>query len=108
MKNQLFGPSVLLAASMAVSVSAAIATPAMAKIATAPSKSTASVAASKLFKFSNGGTAVFNSKKIAQATQVNPLVPNPTLNTGAPAQFGVPVPPLLPGAARWGYWRCVL
>jgi type IV pilus assembly protein PilQ len=95
MKNQLFGTSVLLAASIGV----AIAAPAMAKIATAPAKSSASVAASKLFKFSNGGTAVFNSQKIAQATQVNPLVPNPTLNTGAPTQMGVPVPPLLPRAS---------
>jgi type IV pilus assembly protein PilQ len=95
MKNQLLGTSVLLAASIGV----AIAAPAMAKIATAPAKSSASVAASKLFKFSNGGTAVFNSQKIAQATQVNPLVPNPTLNTGAPTQMGVPVPPLLPRAS---------
>jgi type IV pilus assembly protein PilQ len=95
MKNQLLGTSVMLAASIGV----AIATPAMAKIAPAPAKSTASVAASKLFKFSNGGTAVFNSKKIAQATQVNPLVPNPTLNTGAPTQMGVPVPPMLPRAS---------
>ncbi len=95
MKNQLLGTSVLLAAAIGV----AIAAPAVAKIAPAPAKSTTAVAASQLFKFSNGGTAVFNSKQIAQATQVNPLVPNPTLNTGAPTQMGVPVPPLLPRAS---------
>jgi type IV pilus assembly protein PilQ len=94
MKKLLFGTSALLATSVFVTV----ASPTLAK-APAPAKSTASAAASQVFKFSNGGTAVFNSKKIAQATQVNPLVPSPTLNTNPPSQSGIPVPPLLPRAS---------
>ncbi len=90
MKKLLFGTSALLA----TSVFMAVASPTLAK-STVPAKSTAATAASQTFKFSNGGTAVFNSKKIAQATQVNPLVPSPTLNTPNPTQMGVPVPPLL-------------
>jgi type IV pilus assembly protein PilQ len=93
MKKLLFGTSALLATSVFVTVAA----PTLAK-APAPAKSTASAAASQTFKFSNGGTAVFNSKKIAQATQVNPLVPSPTLNTNPPTQSGIPVPPFLPRA----------
>jgi type IV pilus assembly protein PilQ len=94
MKKLLFGTSALLA----TSVFMAVASPTLAK-STAPAKSTAATAASQTFKFSNGGTAVFNSKKIAQATQVNPLVPSPTLNTNPPRPSGIPVPPLLPRAS---------
>jgi type IV pilus assembly protein PilQ len=94
MKKLLFGTSALLATSVFV----AVASPTLAK-STAPAKSIASAAASQVFKFSNGGTAVFNSKKIAQATQVNPLVPSPTLNTNPPRPSGIPVPPLLPRAS---------
>jgi type IV pilus assembly protein PilQ len=92
MKNQLFGTSVLFAASICVAATQ----PTIAATATPAAKATATAAQRQVIKFSNGGTAVISgSKKLAQATQVNPLVPNPTLNTPAPAQSIVPVPPLL-------------
>jgi type IV pilus assembly protein PilQ len=92
MKNQLFGTSVLLAASICVAATQ----PTIAATAKTSAKATAAAAQRQVIKFSNGGTAVVSgSKLIAQATQVNPLVPNPTLNTGAPVQSIVPVPPLL-------------
>jgi type IV pilus assembly protein PilQ len=92
MKNQLFGTSVLLAASICVAATQ----PTIAANAKTPAKATAAAAQRQVIKFSNGGTAVVSgSKLIAQATQVNPLVPNPTLNTGAPTPSIVPVPPLL-------------
>ncbi|MBE9031331.1 hypothetical protein IQ266_16470 [filamentous cyanobacterium LEGE 11480] len=101
MNKQLFGASALLAASVLVTA----AQPILAKDTATTAKLTANNAAAKTFKFSNGGTAIFGgkkaaqSKKIAQATRVNPLVPNPTLQTAPPTRSSVPVPPLLPRAA---------
>ncbi len=96
MNNQLFGASALLAASLLVTA----APTALAKDAIESKLSpAAAAAASQVYKFSNGGTAIFGgSKQIAQSTQVNPLVPNPTLDTAPPTRPVAPVPPLLPRA----------
>ncbi len=96
MNNQLFGASALLAASLLVTAAPTV----LAKDAIESKLSpAATAAASQVYKFSNGGTAIFGgSKQIAQSTQVNPLVPNPTLDTAPPTRPVAPVPPLLPRA----------
>jgi type IV pilus assembly protein PilQ len=97
MNKQLLGASVVLAASIGITSAPAIAATSIAK---STAKSAAIVAGGQTVKFSNGGTATFQgSKKLAQATQVNPLVPSPTLNTAPPMQTAMPVPPLLPRAS---------
>ncbi|MFM2429769.1 MAG: hypothetical protein RLZZ511_982 [Cyanobacteriota bacterium] len=97
MNKQLLGASVFLAASIGVTSAPAIAATSIAK---STAKSATIVAGGQTVKFSNGGTATFQgSKKLAQATQINPLVPSPTLNTAPPMQTAMPVPPLLPRAS---------